>query len=229
VLSTSARVWRLVVCIACLGAATVSTSKAQDQNSETSRLISFNIPRQPMGSALAAFGAATRLEVIADARVSRGRLSSSVVGAMPVGEALATLVAGTGLISRIDDFGNVRIKENSEASELQFSPVRSPYASYFAAVQRAALDAACEQEANSLGEYRLVFRMWIAPTGAVERLKFLDTTGNRQRDETLARALYRIRMAESLPPGLIQPITLVIVPRARRDDACSGEIRRAFR
>jgi hypothetical protein len=175
--------------------------------------INFNIPVQPLGSALAAFGVAAGFEIIADARSTRGRMSSLVVGSMPAREALLMLLADTGLSIRNYAPGSVKILLAPRQAEPSFSPEHSPYVSYFAAVQQAILRAVCDSNATKPGVYRLAIKLWVSASGTVTRVKFLDTSGDRERDATLVSALHRADIGEPPPVGFEQPITLVIVPR----------------
>ncbi len=60
----------------------------------------FNIPAQPLDSALAAYAAATGVQVIYDSRITSGLQSPGVSGSMAPEEALRRLVGGTGLLTR---------------------------------------------------------------------------------------------------------------------------------
>lgn len=61
----------------------------------------LDIPAQPLASALAAFGRQTGLQVAFPSEVSRGVLSSAVVGRYSGADGLARLLAGTGLSGRV--------------------------------------------------------------------------------------------------------------------------------
>ncbi|MDH4981227.1 TonB-dependent receptor [Hyphomicrobium sp. D-2] len=58
---------------------------------------SFNIPAQPLASALIAFSRQTNIEVFVPSSVASGKKSTAVSGAMSSDAALQTLLAGTGL------------------------------------------------------------------------------------------------------------------------------------
>ncbi|TXL72998.1 TonB-dependent receptor [Vineibacter terrae] len=60
----------------------------------------FNIPAQPLDSALAAYAAATGVQVLYDSRITSGLRSGGVTGPLAPEEALRRLVAGTGLLVR---------------------------------------------------------------------------------------------------------------------------------
>jgi len=60
----------------------------------------FNIPAQPLDSALAAYAAATGVQVLYDSRITSGLQSPGVSGPLAPEEALRRLVAGSGLLVR---------------------------------------------------------------------------------------------------------------------------------
>ncbi|WP_157450333.1 STN domain-containing protein [Bradyrhizobium sp. ARR65] len=94
--------------------------------------ITLNIPGQPLAKALAAFGAATGFEVIVDGRQTQNLVSSPVAGNMSPDEALRVLLEGTGLTVRDYTPGNVRlVAAPALTGDTEFSPARSPHASYF--------------------------------------------------------------------------------------------------
>jgi hemoglobin/transferrin/lactoferrin receptor protein len=75
----------------------VAQSSAASNQSPASGQHSFQIPPQPLGSAMAAFSRATGLSVLADGTVSRGVASPGVTGSYSAETALQQLLAGTGL------------------------------------------------------------------------------------------------------------------------------------
>jgi hypothetical protein len=220
-----------VACFAASFTFPMSALAQQEVSGQTSR-IAFNIPAQPLGRALAAFGEATGFEVIADGRQAYGRTSSPVTGEMSAVEALRTLIVGTGLTVRAYAPGNARlVLAPAPIAEPEFSPATSPHASYFAAVQEMILQTICRTDVGLLDGHRFAIMLWLAPAGVVTRVKLLDTLGERQRDTVLSAAFERSEVGAPLPAGLKQPITLVVRPQSSlggRDCGGSGpELRRA--
>jgi hypothetical protein len=219
----------LAICLGVLaGMGAVASAGEGGLASEQVGRIVFDLPAQPLPKALAAFSRETGFEIIADAREAHGRTSSPVIGAMQPHEALLTLLAGTGLAIRDYAPGNVRLVAPApSALEPEFSPANSRHAPYFAAVQRAILRAVCHADATWPGPYRLAIKLWVAPSGAVSRVKLLDTTGDGGRDMALNAALGQVDVGSAPPADFQQPITLVILPRPVRssddcDDADTG-------
>jgi periplasmic protein TonB len=70
-----------------------------------------------------------------------------------------------------------------------------------------------ESEARG-AQYSVTVKVWVQPDGTVERVRLVESTGNRDRDRAIEAALARIRRISQAPPaGMPQPTTLRIVSR----------------
>lgn len=99
-----------------LGLAPASPALAADAVQAQSGSYRFDIPAQSLDGALAAFSAVTRVQVLAPAEVSQGLRSSGLSGSYPRDEALARLLAGTGLTARFVDGDTVTLEKHDEQS-----------------------------------------------------------------------------------------------------------------
>lgn len=94
--------------------------------------ITFDIPAQPLGSALIAFGQQAGIQVIAASELTAGRQSAAIAGAMSADEALAALLADTGLTYRVTEEGTFTlfIAPTGEGSlslqDLEVTATRTP-------------------------------------------------------------------------------------------------------
>jgi hypothetical protein len=195
--------------------------------------MNFDIPSQPLANALATFGASTGFEVIVDGRRAHDLVSSRVVGELEPGEALRMLLVGTGLTVRDYGPGNVRLMAVPAAIVGgEFSPATSPHASYFAALQEMILQTICRIDAGALDTRQRAMMLWLAPSGAITRVKLLDTLEENGHDAALGAALERDNVGAPTPADLKQPITLVVRSRpAQGNRNCSGsrpELRRVL-
>src|SRR5690606_8384883 len=85
----------------------LSAPTARAQTAETE----FNIPAQRLADALRAYSEATGRDVIAASQLLEGRRSSAVHGRLSPDEALARLLARTGLVAdRVDNTLVLRVK-----------------------------------------------------------------------------------------------------------------------
>ncbi|WP_077963415.1 TonB-dependent receptor [Ensifer adhaerens] len=75
----------------------VSTASAQQSTSRVGNARAFDIPSQPLASALNAFGRQSGLQVTLAAATSQGLRSATVSGTFTVDQALARLLSGTGI------------------------------------------------------------------------------------------------------------------------------------
>ncbi len=75
----------------------------------------FNVPAQPLGAALAAFGQQSGLQVTADATLVAGHTSSGVSGSLAPEAALQRLLAGTGLTYQVLSGSTVALEKLPDA------------------------------------------------------------------------------------------------------------------
>jgi Outer membrane cobalamin receptor protein len=122
----------------------LSAPTARAQTAETE----FNIPAQPLADALRAYSEATGRDVIAASQLLEGRRSSAVHGRLSPDEALARLLARTGLVAdRVDNTLVLRVKsapadDTDAAIIVTGTRIRGtgPIGSPVTVIDRAALD-----------------------------------------------------------------------------------------
>lgn len=88
--------------------------------------VTFNIPPQPLGDALASFGRQSGMQVSVDGDIARGVASPGVSGTMTPEQALARLLAGTGITYRMAG-GNTALLQrlqDRDGGALQLDPVQ---------------------------------------------------------------------------------------------------------
>jgi TonB family protein len=64
------------------------------------------------------------------------------------------------------------------------------------------------------GSYSIQVRVWVRPDGTIERIRFVQSSGNGERDKAIEEAITRIRISQGPPADMPQPINLRIVSRA---------------
>jgi protein TonB len=65
------------------------------------------------------------------------------------------------------------------------------------------------------GSYSIVVRVWVRPDGSIERVRIVQSSGNRDRDRAIEAALSKIeRISQAPPADMPQPVSLRIVSRA---------------
>ncbi len=179
---------------------------------------SFDIPAQPLTSAIDAFCAATGTEVYYDGAAAIGRRSSAITGALARDDALRDLLAGTNLVA-------LRARENSyllvhpgddRARALANAQIArdGQYQRYFAVVQDDVTRILCRNPDTRPSAYRLVMKLWISSSGLVQRAELDGPTGEQARDRMLLSMLGSTRLAEPPPVQMPQPIVIVALPAA---------------
>lgn len=183
-------------------------------NSEMSVPMSFDIPAQPLASALDRYGDATGREVLYNPALAQGRTSEAVKGSFGPELALQLLLAGTGLAARF-------LKDNSFVLVPVPVAAGSPEGSaaaltrqYYGVVQAKLRDALCRTNGARPGSYRIAALAWIAPSGAVARFERLGSAGTAELDRDIDDALRHFSVGAPVPPGFAQPVLIVVLPQA---------------
>jgi hypothetical protein len=217
----------LGLCLAVL----TGTAAAEESGAGSVAWIDFDIPAQPLASALGTYAAATHIQLFIDAALISGRRSSALKGSFTAEAGLAGLVAGTGLTPQaIRNEGFTLVPEQAapagegpEQGALPSDPASSTvvrFAAYSAALQAALKDALCSREETRPGSYRTLLRLWIDPAGAVAGVALVTSAGSRPRDAVMSDALRKLKLGTP-PPGLPQPITVLLAPSLRpEEDYC---------
>ncbi|MCK9919219.1 STN domain-containing protein, partial [Microbacteriaceae bacterium K1510] len=153
----------------------------------------FDIPAQPLASALKAYGAATRLELFYESTLTDGRRSGPLRGAFTAEAALRRLLAGTGLSAASFEPGTVTILSESshraQTSDLAAAKNKAAaFAPYFALVQNELRSVFCQSPATQVDASELIVRLWIDTSGAVARVELIGSTGSEDRDRVYAAA-----------------------------------------
>lgn len=124
--------WRLcvaqvmVLLTVLIGGAPPVSAQQTPLGGDTNTPIEFNIPAQPLTSALHAFAEASGLQVSFPSELAGGKVSSPVDGSYTPQAALDTLLAGTGLTYRFAGAGTVTLVQAPAVSAVIPSPVTEP-------------------------------------------------------------------------------------------------------
>lgn len=88
------------------------------------------------------------------------------------------------------------------------------FAWYTTMLKDSILDVLSGDERVRKGSYQVTVRVWLTNAGDVERIKLASTSGNRELDAAIERALEKMgRVREAPPLEMPQPVTLRIVSR----------------
>ena len=192
----------------------------------------FDLPAQNLSASLEAFGALTGYSVLVSSSLATGLQAQAVRGELMAGEALFTLLLGTGLAAKfvgtdavtlvplIDATapdGGVSFGEKSAGSlDNSTSPA------YAGVVQNAVTRQLCQRQGRQFGRYRAALQLWIDSRGRVTTMRLLQSTGDTAIDATVTDALQRLRLDTAPPADLPQPVTLLLTPRPNPDQDCAA-------
>ncbi|UFX47590.1 energy transducer TonB [Bradyrhizobium sp. 41S5] len=211
--ASSARLCRALMFGVCLVLAPPKVSAQEAQ-------IDFDITAQPLAAALEQYGAVAGRNILYNSNLTAGLHSSAVRGPLTADAALARLLAGSGLSARV--LGETSFALYPAPATAQAAlPV--PVNHYYARLQTVLRTALCAEADARPGRYRIALQFWIDPAGNVERFARLGSAGSAAVDAGIDHALRRMQVDAPPPPGLAQPVTLVVVPQGSRTTmACNG-------
>ncbi|SAI37266.1 outer membrane TonB-dependent heme receptor [Bordetella ansorpii] len=184
----------------------------------------FDIPRQPLQAALEQYGVHTGRALLYETRILAGRFSSPVVGRYTPDAALHRLIDGTGVRA---DYVNA----NAFVLSLAATPppraverIPPGKARYYGLLQAGIEQALCGDPVTAPGGYRVGLRFWLDGAGVMQQFELARSTGNVGLDEKIMVRLRGFSVGERPPPGMRQPLTVLIEPgdRATTGDCAAG-------
>lgn len=194
--------------------------------------ITFDIPPQPLLTALRMYSETTGQAILVDNTLTVGRQSPGVRGGFDKIDALKRLLAGTGLVASYSsdqaftlklaesgEPGGISVRERSEATVGE--GIEAVTERYAGKIQRPIEVALCQSAKTRPGTYRLAMQIWIAPSGQVKQTRLL-TSYSAQRDSEVREALSKL-VLDPPPTDMPQPVTLLLLPgREVPSSACAA-------
>ncbi|MEF3064258.1 hypothetical protein [Pandoraea apista] len=181
----------------------------------------FDIPAQPLAAAIDRFAAISRQPVVFLDELVDGRLSAAIHRQYDALSALRIMLVGTGLA--VDDVsgrqsspGGVRafVLSRVAGTTDDAAPLASaPSPLFDGLVQSGVWSALCNNPSTEPGGYRALLQFQVDGGGRIRYVRLLGSTGDRYRDAAIVATLTAIDVGQAPPPGLAQPLTLMIVPR----------------
>ncbi len=212
---------------------------AQLDASSTSQPILFDIPAQPLVSALHAFGRRVGVQVLYESRSAAGRRSEAVQGRFTPDEALKRLLAGTDLEIRHARVDAVTLVASTPAEEPDLPPispltdvdlsigelrVRAPakpnnlerFSDYSEIVRAEIQRALLKNTRTASGNYRAVVDLWIDPARTIRKAALLHPTGEDERDAAITKTLEGLTISRPTPADAPQPIRAAVAVSTSR-------------
>jgi hypothetical protein len=208
-------IWAALVVAPISGFAATEAVASETPISESGQF-AFNIPAQPLVSALEAYSSLTGIETLYDSAVARGRWSTAVQGKFTAMDALRTMLIGTSLSARAisQDAFTVEFQRDPAQAATDQTPDRSEHRFYFGLIQSGLERAFCKDNQIRPGGYRVVLKFTIAANGQIRQPSVIGTTGSEDRDRMILRTLENVSVGSSPPADLQQPIMMVILPQS---------------
>jgi TonB family protein len=192
----------------------VAQPESRGLQNEALRQIAFDLPAQPLTSALEAYSAVSGADVIYNGNLARGLRSSSVKGRFTLESALEELLVGTGLSPRYMAADAFMLIPSTPDPGLTNTAPPGAVGTYYGRIQAGLRQAFCANSRTHPGDYRVAVSFWIGPSGSVSRVELLGSTGDSKLDATIDQTVHRMSVGAPPPHGFAQPITLVVAPQA---------------
>jgi hypothetical protein len=184
--------------------------------------MAFDIPPQPLLTALQTYSEITGQAVLVDDVLAQGRRTPGVHGSFDKTQALQKLLAGTGLVASYssDQAFTLKLAEpgatadrtvREKVQSLGVEESEAVIEQYAGKIQQPIEAALCQSDDAQPGTYRLAMQIWIAASGHIEKTRLL-TSIDSQRAYAVHHALNSLVLMPP-PAGMPQPLTLLLLPR----------------
>lgn len=208
-------IWASLIVIPISGFA-ASEVVASGTSISASGQFAFDIPAQPLVSALESYSSMTGVETLYDSAVAHGRLSTAVQGKFTAIDALRMMLVGTSLSARsiAQDAVTLELQQAPARVAMDQAPDKNEHQLYFGLIQAGLERAFCKNSQLRPGGYRAVLKFTIATNGQIRQPSLVGTTGNEDRDRMILRTLENVSLGGSPPADLQQPIMMIILPQS---------------
>ena len=222
-----------VICAAlAVGAAFASPVKVNDEAGELRKW--FAIPSQSLTAAIQAYSQQSGVQVLYESNLAAGQTSANVEGNLSAKDALRTLLSRTSLVVHYthenaitltlqskDDLPPMDVLTNADLSletlqvrgsaESAGDDVLNEYASILQSNIQAALQ---KNEKTRSGRYQFGVKLWIDSSRIVQRIQLFESTGDRERDASVAEVLRGLVISRAPPPDTLQPVHVLVTVRS---------------
>jgi hypothetical protein len=212
------RALRLVAGGALVGAIALHSAAGADRRNtaaDPTKPMPFDLPAQPLASALESYSVSSGWQVIYNGRLTAGRQSSAVKGDFTPGAALRMLLAGTSLIPQYRAVDGAILVPDPMATlgpDEIADNVAPSLKGYYGLIQTKLERAFCASPPIRVGAYRVALGFWIGSSGTVTRMVLLSSSGRADIDDSFDRAVRSLAIGMAPPAGFAQPVVLLVTP-----------------
>jgi hypothetical protein len=180
---------------------------------DRTELVAFDLPAQPLASAIESYSVVSGWQVIYDASLATDRRSAPVKGALTPAAALRLLLAGTGIMPEfMAADGAMLVPEPTTARPPASSEPAPRVRDYYGRIQAGLERTFCADDTVGSGAYRIAIGFWIGSSGSVVRTEPLGSTGRAEIDAAFDRAVRRLAVGEPPPAEFAQPVVILVTP-----------------
>lgn len=224
----------LVAVVVLAGCAMVSAIAAGDDPRQYVP-IKFQIPGQPLAAALQAYSKVTGMQLLYESGAAGDRLSVAVDGEYTRDAALRLLLANTDLVIRYTRSNSITLVPASADPDappeavfgehvdltLDTLVVRrqrptgdpSQLRAYSGIIQSDIQHALRKDAKTRNGTYSAGIKLWIDNPRTVRKTELFRSSGDQERDETIARVLDGMQVSQAPPANTPQPVMVMITVR----------------
>lgn len=184
----------------------------------------FDIPAQALDDALQAFGRQTGWSLLYDTARVADRRSAPLLGEYSVADAIARLLAGSGMAVRFTSSEALLVVPDTQAQAGQERPAAvggpppGPRGDYYGRLQLRVTQALCGDPLTAPGRYRVALRFDIGPLHTVEHLQ-VRVAGRPDVEARVKARLSGLPVGGKPPADLRMPVTMVVLPEDDEDAA----------
>jgi hypothetical protein len=211
------------------------TAMAAGDDPEYLAPLTFNIPSQPLATALQAYSAVTGVQLLYESSAGIGRVSTKVEGAFTRDTALRMLLTDTDLTVHYTRANSITLAlasadaDNPPAAvfakadlSLETLRVRDPVdrgdpaqlRAYTNIIQSDIQQALKKDGRTRNGTYNAGIKLWIDGPRTVKRTELFRSSGDLDRDEVISRLLDGLQISQAPPANTPQPVLIMITVRS---------------
>lgn len=215
----------------------VYTALAQEDSARPAPPQVFDIPPQPLPSALQAYGQATGVQVLYESSSATGRRSAPVQGSFTPDAALGLLLTGTDLKVRYIRPNAITLTPPSAdgdlppahplaTADLSLDPLRVQASADdgeqvrlrdYSEIVQSDIEGALRKNAKTRsGSYRFGIKLWVDQSRTVQRTQLFESTGDHDRDAAVSATLQGLVIRRQAPTNAPSPVHVVVVVRSLR-------------
>lgn len=230
----SSLLWALAIALLLALSSPYTLDSRSEESARTFGPILFNIPAQPLDSALQAYSRASGVDILYESGTAVQLMSSAVVGTFSRQSALEVLLQGTELKVRYTRSDAITISQPHYEANLPplnpltdadltldtlrvaaGEPADAAQMREFSLSTQADIEAALRKNARtSTGSYKASIRLWIDPQRTVRRAELAQSSGEAGRDASIVETLHGLVLRREPPANAPQPVRVVIVVRS---------------